>query len=113
MPKLSHGGFRIGSGRKKGAGSTVLRVPNSILTDVLLLISNSKIETCNENQNTTKDEGELTLDTCNAIQELYPLENGNVNQAPNFDPLHKPRNPQPKNHKKRMIRAKKRGNQAP
>ena len=36
------GGFRVGSGRKKGESSTVVRVPNGILSEVRSLIDSYK-----------------------------------------------------------------------
>lgn len=47
MSGFSHGGSRIGAGRKKGGGSTVVRVPNAILDDVRKLILSYKLESCN------------------------------------------------------------------
>ena len=39
---IKRGGFRVGSGRKKGEGSTIVRVPNGVLFEVRQVIDRHK-----------------------------------------------------------------------
>lgn len=96
MSKSNHGGKRIGAGRKRGEPSTVVRVPNSILSEVRLLVSNyknSNLETSNLNQHEKRNSNQVSLPS--------------VNLGCPVDPQFKPRNPCPKNLEKRAKRAKK------
>lgn len=42
VDSVKHGGFRVGSGRKKGEGSTIVRVPNGVLFEVRQVIDRYK-----------------------------------------------------------------------
>lgn len=87
MSSSNHGGRRAGSGRKRGESSTVVRVPDGVLSEVRLLISkykDSKLEISNSNQ----------------------VNLPNVDMGCPVDPKFKPRNPHPKNLEKRQRRKK-------
>lgn len=101
MSSSGHGGRRAGSGRKKGESTTVVRVPDSILPDVILLISEykkSKLENSNVNQ--TKPLLVNLVESSNENQVNIPK---GLFGCP-VDPMHKPRNPHPKNLEKRERR---------
>lgn len=101
MSSSGHGGFRAGSGRKKGEPSTVVRVPNSILPDVVLLISEykkSKLENSNVNQSKP-----LLVNRFESSHENQVNIPKGLFGCP-VDPMHKPRNPHPKNLEKRERR---------
>ncbi|MEZ8695399.1 hypothetical protein AB6D15_24745, partial [Vibrio splendidus] len=98
MTGFNHGGSRPGSGRKKGVGSTVVRVPNSILADVLNLISSHKLGLCNDIQKGTShspilddkltdfSNGEL-IESSNKNQNSSELDTCNENRPFLFDSL--------------------------
>ncbi|HHY0433001.1 TPA: hypothetical protein ACVU44_004994 [Vibrio parahaemolyticus] len=95
MSSSNHGGRRSGSGRKRGESSTVVRVPDGVLSEVRLLISkykDSKLENRNVNQ----------IEISNSNQVNLP----NVDMGCPVDPKFKPRNPHPKNLEKRQRRKK-------
>ncbi|MDG2658689.1 hypothetical protein P7M12_23570, partial [Vibrio parahaemolyticus] len=64
MSSSNHGGRRAGSGRKRGESSTVVRVPDGVLSEVRLLISkykDSKLENCNVNQIEISNSNQVNL----------------------------------------------------